>query len=268
MASGNVIVEGVAKSIVLADAKQGNNNFYCPQAFTAEKVTYTRNFQQQTQVGVSRGWESIALPFNVQTISHESQGVIAPFGNTASGKHFWLRRLGDNGLMQATKMEANVPYIISMPNNNEAYNAEYNLSGKVTFTAQDVTVPVTAPVTLARADSTIKMVPAFQSIGRSSDVWAINVGETRGQYFEGSVFERDYREVRPFEAYTIHRSDTPAPRFVPIMDIGGTTGIEDVRSQMSDGRGENCYDLQGRKVANGKLPRGVYIRNGKKTVVR
>ena len=266
----NVIIDGRAKNIVLTDAKEGNNNFYCPQAFTAEKVTYTRNFQQQTQVGVSRGWESIALPFTVQTISHESQGTIAPFGNSASGKHFWLRRLGDNGLTQATKMEANVPYLISMPNNSEAYYAEYNLSGKVTFTAQDVTVPVTAPVTLARADSTIKMVPAFQSIGRSSDVWAINVGETRGQYYEGSVFERDYREVRPFEAYTIHRSDTPAPRFVPVNTLmGGTTGIEDVIELMSDDRGEGTWhDLQGRKVANGKLPRGVYIRNGKKTVVR
>jgi surface protein len=266
----NVIIDGRAKNIVLTDAKEGNNNFYCPQAFTAEKVTYTRNFQQQTQVGVSRGWESIALPFTVQTISHESQGTIAPFGNSASGKHFWLRRLGDNGLTQATKMEANVPYLISMPNNSEAYYAEYNLSGKVTFTAQDVTVPVTASVTLARADSTIKMVPAFQSIGRSSDVWAINVGETRGQYYEGSVFERDYREVRPFEAYTIHRSDTPAPRFVPVNTLmGGTTGIEDVIELMSDDRGEGTWhDLQGRKVANGKLPRGVYIRNGKKTVVR
>lgn len=272
----NVVVGDFAKNIVLADAKEGNNNFYCPQAFTAEEVTYTRNFQQHTQVGVSQGWESIALPFNVQTITHEKQGVIAPFGNTASEKHFWLRRLGDSGLIQATKIEANVPYIISMPNNNEVYNADYNLSGKVMFTAQDVVVPVTAPVTLAMADNSVLMVPAFQSVGRSSDVWALNVGEVRGQYLEGSAFERDYREIRPFEAYTVHRSNTPAPRFVPIKDMtnGDVTGIEDVRGMMSDGRGEGAwYDLNGRKIVNGKsvngkLPRGVYIQNGKKVVIK
>ena len=272
----NVIIDGVAKNIVLKDVESGNGNFYCPQAFTAEKVTYTRNFQQHTQVGVSQGWESIALPFNVQTITHEKQGVIAPFGNTASEKHFWLRRLGDSGLIQATKIEANVPYIISMPNNNEVYNADYNLPGKVMFTAQDVVVPVTAPVTLAMADNSVLMVPAFQSVGRSSDVWALNVGEVRGQYLEGSAFERDYREIRPFEAYTVHRSNTPAPRFVPIKDMtnGDVTGIEDVRGMMSDDRGEGAwYDLNGRKIVNGKsvngkLPRGVYIQNGKKVVIK
>ena len=264
---GNVRVQWSAKNVVLADAKEGNNNFYCPQEFTAEMVSYTRDFQQQTQVGVSRGWESIALPFNVQTITHEKQGVIAPFGSSASGKHFWLRRLGDNGLMQATKMEANVPYIISMPNNPE-YSSDYNLPGMVTFSAENVTIPVTEPVTLAKADSTIKMVPAFQSVGRSSNVWALNVGQSRGEYYEGSVFERDYREVRPFEAYTVHQSDSPAPRFVPIMDIGGATGIEDVRSLMSDGRGDNLYDLNGRKLQQKPTQKGIYILNGRKTVIK
>jgi len=264
----NVIIGDFAKNIVLTDTKEGNGNFYCPQAFTAEKVSYAREFRQQTQVGVSRGWESIALPFNVQTITHEKQGVIAPFGNSASTKHFWLRRLGDSGLTQATAIEANVPYVISMPNDEVNYAEEFNLSGRVTFTAQEVMIPVTEPVTLALADSTIKMMPAFQSIGRASDVWAINVGETRGKYFEGSVFERDYREVRPFEAYTVHTGEGPAPRFVLITEIGGTTGIEDVRGLMSDDRGENWYDLNGRKLQQKPKQKGVYLHDGHKVVIR
>ena len=264
----NVIINGRAKNIVLTDTKEGNGNFYCPQAFTAEKVSYAREFRQQTQVGVSRGWESIALPFNVQTITHEKQGVIAPFGNSASTKHFWLRRLGDSGLTQATAIEANVPYVISMPNDAVNYAEEFNLSGRVTFTAQEVTIPVTEPVTLALADSTIKMVPAFQSIGRTSDVWAINVGETRGKYFEGSVFERDYREVRPFEAYTVHTNEGSAPRFVPVMEISGTTGIEDVRGLMSNGRGDKWYDLNGRRLQQKPTQKGVYLNNGRKVIIR
>ena len=263
----NVIINGWAKNIRLTDAKEGFNDFYCPQAFTAEMVSYTRDFQQQTQVGVSRGWESIALPFNVQTITHEKQGVIAPFASSASSKHFWLRRLGDSGLTQATKMEANVPYIISMPNNPE-YSSDYNLPGMVTFSAENVTIPVTEPVTLAKADSTIKMVPAFQSVGRSSNVWALNVGQSRGEYYEGSVFERDYREVRPFEAYTVHQSDSPAPRFVPIMDIGGTTGILTSHlSPLTSVEGV-WYDLNGRKLQQKPTQKGVYLNNGRMVIIR
>ncbi len=47
---------------------------------------------------------------------------------------------------------------------------------------------------------------------------------------------------------------------------GGGTGVEtmsDERGKMSD----DWYDLQGRKMVNGKLPKGLYIHNGKKIVI-
>ena len=263
----NVVVNGRAKKIVLTNSKEDNNNFYCPQAFIAEEITYSRTFQQHTQVGVSRGWETIALPFDVQNISHEGQGEIAPFGNNASSKHFWLRQLTQQGLAQATKIEANVPYIISMPNDTVTYYKDCILAGEVEFSAKDVMIPVTEKVTLALADNTIMMVPAFQSIQRSSDVWALNVGQERSEYFEGSVFERDYREVRPFEAYTIHRGDTPAPRFVSIKVMnGGTTGIENV--ERGTWNVERWYDLNGRRLQQKPTKKGVYLHNGHKVIVR
>ena len=262
----NVVVNGVAQEIVLTDVESGNNNFFVPQSFTAGKVSYTRNFTQQTQPNVSRGWESISLPFNVQNIVHETKGALSPFGSSAEGKKFWLRRLADNGLTRATQIAANVPYVISMPNSTE-YTDLYNLSGRVTFSSQNITVPATAPEVLALADSSIVMMPTTLRLNRSSSVWAINVGEVRGQYLEGSVFERDYREVRPFEAYTVHRSNSPAPRFVPISEISGTTGIEEVRSQMADGGSDVWYDLSGRRLQQKPTQNGVYILNGKKIVI-
>ena len=262
----NIVVNKVAKNIELVDAS--NNNFYCPEPFTAEAISYTREFSQETMVGISRGWEAIALPFDVQTILHEKQGVISPFGRNDNNKHFWLRRLGANGFVQADMIDANVPYIIAMPNSSE-YSEQYNLPGRVTFSSANVTVPVTETRTLALADSTIVMASTTQRLSRSSRYYALNVGEVRGQYLEGSVFERDYREIRPFEAYTIHRGDTPAPRFVPINEInGGTTGIEDVRSLMSDDSGENWYDLNGRKLLQKPIKKGVYLNNGHKVVIR
>lgn len=263
----NVVINGLAREIVLTDVTEGNNDWYAPQAFVAERISYTRNFAQSTTKGTSRGWESIALPFDVQTIQHESKGMIAPFNNSASNKHFWLRRLTDNGLQAATNIEANTPYIISMPNSEE-YTSDYNLNGRVTFSAQNIDVPATTTKVLALADSSIVMVPAMQRQSRSSSVWALNVGEVRGQYFEGSVFERDYRTVRPFEAYTIHRQENgqPAPRYVPIQEIAGVTGIETIdREPLTLNQ---WYDMQGRKLEGKPARKGVYISNGKKVVVK
>ena len=270
----NIVVNGVAKEIVLTDNPDGkivNNNWYCPEPFRAEKISYTRDFRQQTQIGISRGWESLALPFAVQTITHQDKGVIAPFGSDASGLHFWLRRLGHEGLISVQMIEPNTPYIISMPN-SEDYASRFNLNGRVTFAAEDAYVERTEQMEDESAD--YMMVPAFQRMPVSEYVYALNVGEERNGRPEGSIFERNYREVRPFEAYTVHRGDRPAPLFFDLSDLeGSTTDVPDVRWMMDDGNGE-WYDLQGRKlgstlnVQRSTLKKGVYIRNGRKTVVR
>ena len=263
----NVVVNGLAMNVVLSDTGSGNCDFYAPQTFTAEMITYSREFKQATQVGVCRGWETISLPFMVQTIAHADQGVITPFGIDTSNKHFWLRQLSTNGLVSATKIEANQPYLISMPNDEKNYAKEYILKGLVTFSAENAVVPKTEPTVLALADSSVVMMPALQSVGKSSTVWALNVGMERSQYFEGSTFERDYREVRPFEAYTIHRSDTPAPRFLPINDLmNSTTGIETISNVIMSH--DNYYHIDGRKVDGKPTKKGLYITNGRKVVIK
>ncbi len=263
----NVVVNGLAMNVVLSDTGSGNCDFYAPQTFTAEMITYSREFKQATQVGVCRGWETISLPFMVQTIAHADNGVITPFGVDTSNKHFWLRQLSTNGLVSATKIEANVPYLISMPNDEKNYAKEYILKGLVTFSAENAVVPKTEPTALALADSSVVMVPALQSVGKSSTVWALNVGQERSQYFEGSTFERDYREVHPFEAYTVHRSDTPAPRFLPINDLmNSATGIETISNVIMTH--DNYYRLDGRKVDGKPTKKGLYITNGRKIVIK
>ena len=272
----NIVINGLAKNIRLTDQKEGNNNFYAPQAFTAEMISYTRDFQQETQVDVSRGWESIALPFDVQTIFHEKQGVIAPFGVDSSNKHFWLRTLSPNGLVRATKIEANTPYIISMPNDAVKYPEEFLLAGRVTFSAENATVPVTEVKTLAYADSSIVMRPTMQSVGVSSDVWALNVGQVRSKYLEGSVFERDYRVVRPFEAYTVHKNrassedDNPSPRMIPVRMLMGqdATGIVSIDNGQLTMDNEKWLTLDGRRLQQKPSKKGVYIKNGKKIVLK
>lgn len=268
----NVVIGDFAKNIVLTDVESGNNNFYCPQAFTAEMISYTHEYRQQTEIGVARGWETIALPFTVQTIMHEKWGGIVPFGNSNSGANFWLRQMTSNGLQRATKIEANVPYIISMPN-NETYDAPNNLAGRVTFSSQDALVPMTeyTSVHMAVENGMLMFVPCFQTTQAHDMIYALNVGETRGNHPEGSVFEANYRDVRPFEAFTVHEGgNKPAPQFILVFDLNeaGFTGIENVRSHMCDGRSDVWYDLNGRRLQQKPTQKGVYLNNRCKVIIR
>ena len=264
----NTIVDGVARNIVLSDITSGNGDFYCPQAFTAEHISYTRSFDQETEVNVSRGWETIALPFTVQTITHEINGALRPFGSTASGRPFWLRQLSGTGLDRATEIVANRPYLISMPNNSREYSEEYNQGGRVTFAASNVTISVTSPETSNTTEGTISLVPTFSHVAQSADIYTLNVGEPRGGNQEGSVFEQDYRDVRPFEAYTRHNGSAGGARFISITDLEDmeTLGIDNVMAeQMKDGR---WYTLDGRRLEGKPTMKGVYLTNGRKVIIK
>ena len=261
----NLVINGIAEEIILTDAS-GNNNFFCPQSFTAQSISYTRNFSQTTEIDVCRGWETIALPFDVQSIRHQTHGALTPFGGGNSGYPFWLRQLAGSGMTRATQIQANRPYLICMPNNT-VYPSAYNQAGNVTFSSTNVTVPVTSAQ--AASGANVTFTPAFQQVNQSGGVWALNVGEARGSYPEGSVFEQNYRAIRPFQAYTIHSSGA---RFIPLTSIGagedGTTGIQEWRVESGEWRENTWFSLDGRRQDAKPTTKGVYINNGKKVVIK
>lgn len=276
----NVVVRDFAKTIILTDevGTSGNNNFYAPKSFTAEMISYTHEYRQQTVNGISRGWESIVLPFTVQTIVNERNGVIAPFGNSASELHFWLRQLISDGIVRATQIEANKAYIISMPNNEEEYPAKYNQNGRVTFSSENALVPATVVEGVEgkiASGEIVTLMPNFQKKYANENFYALNVGEERlyngTSYPEGSVFERGYRAVRPFEAYTIHHGSSPAPQFISIADItngDNLTGINDaIRLNDEQMINDKWYDLNGRQLQEKPTQKGVYLNGGRKVVV-
>jgi hypothetical protein len=200
----------------------------------------------------------------VQTITHATQGLITPFGANGT-KHFWLRGYSAEGLRRATVLEANTPYVISMPNDTEVYPYEYNLNGQVTFTAENTTVPATPSVEeMMVVRDLIIMVPTFQYIPVNEYTYAINVGQTRDSYPEGSVFAREFRELRPFEVYTTHGDNHGArPRNIritaqPNEDI---TGIKNVENDEFEG---DWFTIEGYKMQGEPQRKGIYIQNGKK----
>ena len=260
----NLVINGVAEEIILTDAT-GNNNFHCPQSFKAQSISYSRDFSQTTEIEVSRGWETIALPFDVQNITHESHGALVPFGGEDSGYQFWLRQLSENGLMRATQIEANRPYLICMPNNT-VYPSGYNQNGTVTFSSSNITVPVTSAQSDSYANVTLSA--TFKQVAQGRSVYALNVGEARGEYPEGSVFEQNYREIRPFQAFTTHQAGT---RFITFGSLGngdGTTGIQEVIVRNGEWKGNSWYSLDGRRLDAKPTRKGVYVKDGRKVVIR
>ena len=285
----NVVVDGKAKSITLTDAT-GNSNFYVPVAFhVTDTIKYTRNFQQKTQPGVSCGWETIVLPFTVKKITHEtiSNVTITPFADYYGADYqrpFWLYTLDNNDIRPAYGIEANVPYLICMPNADE-YGDQYNLAGNVTFSAANVDIAVSKPIEEAQGD--ITFVPTYQSVQASTDVFTLNVNEEYKGYPAGSLFVSNFRAVRPFEAYSVHpaaaaKRVNEARMYTVSSLIGGntgTTGIIDVMLKKNDGTNSDAvvkvYSLSGALIKQGKaedvtngLPKGVYVANGKKFVVK
>ncbi len=279
----NVIVNGTAKEIVLSDVRSGNNNFYCPRVFTAEKISYTHNYKMTSGLdGQARGWETIALPFTVGEITHESKGKLLPFGawtSTSDAKPFWLCKLSSSGFTRATSIEANTPYIICMPNNND-YDSSFNLSGNVTFSATNVKVPVSNSVTTVKSNDKT-FIPAFCAQDKASTVYALNVNNSyhteAGGYTEGSAFVSDLRAVSPFEAYMT--TDATNAKRAFLIEFSETTGIDEMPSADNKGGLHKVFNLNGQLVKKAntqseldetlkQLPTGVYIINGKKTVIK
>lgn len=274
-ADQNAVVNGKAKTIVLTDAKSGND-FYCPRAFTAEKISYTHNYAMETGITEPKGWETIALPYDVQTISHASAGKIVPFKTwttESEEKPFWLYEMTTGGYQEAAGIKANTPYLISMPNNS-LYLTDYRIVGKVTFESENVEVKASDDLHAVKyGDRTF--VPNFIHQDDAS-ILALNVNNDIVTYTsadKGSKFVKGLRQVNPFEAYMTTTSNT---RSFGVLD-GMTTGIKTVRSMVDEtAQGVRVYDMRGVLVKDGAsmaearsgLKPGIYVVQGKKMIIK
>ena len=263
-----------ANKIVLSDAEAGGNDFYCPEPFMAKEISYTHSYDQATQIGTCQGWESIVVPFDVQTYTHETKGEIYPISTLLDeqieldgDKPFWLYAFTSNDeFVEADRIRANTPYIISMPN-DPAYWDDYILSGRVTFGAKDVEVYPTRNVMYVESPNRV-FVPNYENVDyENPDMFLLNVGDAYDNHLPGSVFagDRPARRARPFEAYFVASGNYPA-RYMDIFS-SDVDAIREIPVDFKSKKG--VYDLIGRKVnEDGMLSKGVYIIDGQKVIVK
>ena len=268
----NVVVNGEAEEITLVDAQSGNN-FYCPQAFTAKKVSYEHHYGMTSGYNTCQGWETIVLPFDVATILNATAQEIVPYAiwdESSSLRTFWLYNLTASGWQAANSIKANTPYIISMPN-NENYDASYNITGNIQFIGNNVQIKASDNLSAVQSGNK-SFVPNYQYQETSSSIYALNVNNhwntNTSPEAEGSTFIRSLRAVRPFEAYLTVEGGTSAPNYIPVFGDGMPTGI-DAKLMNSEGvNSEKWYSLDGRKLQGKPTTKGLYIVNGRKVVVK
>lgn len=237
---------------------QGDKPFYCPRAFEAETVSYQRSFTQATGYGDAAGWETIVLPFDVQSFTHHIKGEIAPFGGDAK-HHFWLSELTGEGFSAATALRANTPYLIAMPNNTE-YGTN-TLNGNVTFSATQATIyPTIEPSEAEGAD--FKFVPTYETLEPTAEIYALNVKNkfeaNKVTYKAGSVFVPNKYTVSPFSAYVVPTAGQKAMPFYRIQkeaDVEESLDIFSVVSQggvvyvsLPEAKTISVFDMTGRQV--------------------
>ena len=261
----NIIRNGQIEDITIYD----NEPLYVPKPFTAQHISYTHNFSKATVKGVASGWESLVLPFDVQSITCDSVGI-RPFGTNLGGySKFWLAEVNpETGFTAAKSIEANKPYILAMPNSTE-YVAG-NITGSVTFSATNATVQ---PTSNEKAEcATFALTPCWQSMEASDTIYVLNDEEyvsPTAVYPPGSVFVRSVRAARPFEAYYTPAGGAGVKEFFPISEMS-TTGIMPVANGKwtTDNEAGSVYDLSGRRISTDNYPKGLYIRDGRKIMVK
>ena len=264
----NVVVNNQAENIVLVEAASGND-FYCPQAFTAKRISYEHNYSMISGYKTCQGWETLVLPFDVTTMINAKGQELTPYINWQYGnslRPFWLYEMTTQGWKAGSAIKANTPYIISMPN-NEMYDVSFNQTGNIQFIGTNVEVKASTEMKTGQHGNK-RLVANYQTQEASADIYALNVSNEWSQNTateaEGSTFIRSLRSVHPFEAYlTVEGSN--APWAIPLFE-NMPTGINEKLIVNSEkfATATDWYTIDGRKLQGEPKQNGIYIIKGKK----
>ena len=285
----NVVVGTQASAIALEDGY----DFYTPQTFTASEISYERTFTQGHNNKVRSGWSTIVLPFQPTKVMNQTDGKQIDWFHSSvdSGKQFWLCDFAEEDgqtvyFRNAPEMQANVPYLVAVPDN--AWGAKWNLVGKkIVWSATNAMVK---PDAIAYTSGQNMVFAGSSYKQQLRGILGINA--------DGSQFSTSgAQSVDAFHAYFKAIGETPY--YSKTLDIAilndETNGIEAYPRPISEGSGVEAaaiYDLSGRRVATSRssdvetlrnsgvetlrssgvstsqLPKGIYIINGKKVVIK
>lgn len=249
----NVIIGNTSENITLTDGY----GFATPIDFTATKISYKRTITVGTD-GTGNGWTSIILPFDVNQVTVGDNSIDWFHSSSDTKKNFWVRKYIDDQTDGVTfdfadEMKANVPYIFAVPGNKWP---SWDLTGKeIIFRGENANIKSGAISTVTGNSFKMTGIMKGQNL---NDVYTLDD--------EGTTFRKTTGNVSPFRAYFKSLSLGGAASLRILSYDNQPTSIQIVDNNPS--LDSVVYTLDGRKAGNSldRLPKGLYIVNGKKVI--
>ena len=266
----NVIQDDAATSITLTDGY----SFFTPVDFTAQHISYSRTFTTPfTTEGT--GWNSFVLPFKPRTIIADGRQIDWFRTLEEEDKDFFIMEFsGDDETTAYFDCAAHFlpyrPYIIGVP--GEEFGNASLINKEIVFSATDAAVPATQQG--VRSGNSFKFYATTAKTASGPSIFSINT--------TGNAFVPTTNGMKAFRAYFVAQDNQPArinidyARFKP-------AGIIAVKADAPTPR-QGTYTLSGVRVDTpptsplgsaaslveelSTLKKGIYIINGRKTVVK
>ena len=250
-----------AESITLTDG----HNFLSPVDFTAQKVEFT--YGNVTQCDEHIRWNTLMLPFEATTVTADGETIDWRHSSTDDNGRFWLKRfVGDDvdkvyfESEAGNSLEANVPYLFAMP---------VDLSSKtIKFVGENTTVKKADAVSPFTAES-YSFVGSTCAVS-AENIYTLNDGGSAFLLGQGSNAFRAYFKPVTFNPavtrLSIRTDETSGIQSMynePLGEHSETLATEGTQECTMN---NEVYDLQGRRVT--PTAKGVYIKNGRKVVVK
>ena len=244
--------------------------------FTVKKLQYSRQLNEG-----QKGYVTLCLPFNIKAADVTGAEKCYPVGNMmihmptndASVLKFVLM------LDEQSVIEAGTPMIVKLA----AENASQNLvatAQNVEYNANFFAAPAIKSLTLRDWDGKSGMMPICHDLA-SAIIGGVYTATTLGtgsySLREGGKFGIHEGNLSPYRVYLNIQTSQTAPSRAMMFSIGmpddsSTTGIRIIN--MADGmqagssvKSAAIYTLEGQRV-NGTPRKGIYIKNGKKFIVK
>lgn len=226
--------------------------YYIPSKFN---TTVTCNYHRT--LDEANAWSTIALPFAPVAVTTGGAPIDWQRSDSDTGKSLYIMKFvatnGDQLIFDyVDQMEANTPYLIAVSEDLKGQELIFTANGQTTLRPTPET-PISATTGI------------YQLTGVNTP------SVVEGAY----LIEGDYatpangKAVEPFRAYLNAEGGINYSRMTIVTGIS-LTGIRDITTTAhADGK---IYSLNGQLIGNANqvqsLPKGIYIINGKKMVVK
>ena len=221
---------------------------------------------------------------------------VKPKGNGDGNEELVVSEAYTLSVSDANAATLIIPFATTIPDGATCYTLNYSSGANIDASLVETTLPANRPVLVIATGSSDGTKYKFNASTRATssteastsvDEATRTFGKLIGNYNEsfyapinsyiltnhsGSVAFRkvtkaDQNQVKPYRAYMDVTYSAGAPEFLGINFDGNVTAIDAVEKKAIVEDGE-IYNLQGVRMTGSNLPKGIYVKNGKKFVIK